>query len=194
MCQDYANTTSLYVRDLSICQGPGTNCLEVPTIQESVPHLHFQGLSDFMTRNAFSSFSFHHIATDIHVLAWVGKQALDSLSQPPLPNSGPSGTNSEHDNHITKPIPTHSPRHVSTRKLNSSVVSPGRAIPQFPSLSCRFMALPLFSLILMIYCCFLFPTSSFLCLIIFSRKNLKFMCMGTKIPLRTQDTQWIHLY
>lgn len=57
------------------------------------------------------------------------------ISQPPFPNSGLSGANFEHDYCITKSLPIHSLRDVSTHKPKSAVARFGISPPTASFLS-----------------------------------------------------------
>lgn len=80
------------------------------------------------------------------------------ISQPSFPNAGLNGAKSEHYNCITKPLPTHNLRVVSTHKPKNVVARLVITLLCSLSLSYSFIALPLLSLF---YDLLLFPFLNF---------------------------------
>lgn len=119
------------------------------------------------------------------------------ISQPPFPSAGLSGVNSKHDNCIIKPLPTHNLKDVSTHKPKSAFAILGVSLPLllfslllfYGILSFSFSPLP-YEVVFLSFLNFWFPISLIICI----RKDLKSMCTETETPLRTQCTEWIHLY
>lgn len=139
---------------------------------------------------------FHHFGFTVFLQTFTCMPELENklgivfISQPPFPSAGLGGVNSEHDNYIRKPLPTHNLRDVSTHNQTVQLQYSGSVSLCSFSLSYCFMAFFLFfplpyDVLLLSFLNFWFPISLIICI----RKDLKSTCTETKTPLRMLCTE-----